>query len=316
MIVYAACSGMMFPHYPELKKRFTDTGRMSELRSYWELWQFSGHTLPVWGQPYFLDSGAFSAWSQKSYVTPANYAKWVKKYNHQLTGGYANIDGIPKTQDKAGFEASAQETWDNQMLLEELGIEPIPVFHKGEDYKWLAAYLDRGYEYICLGGLVSDGAAIENKTFFDHVWKNYLTNRDGSPKVKVHGFGMTDIALMRAYPWFSCDSSTWLIQSKTGSIMIPKFKKDGSGYDYNQKGDLIPISDKSSRQNELGKHYDSLSPLHQDRVKAYLKELDVDLELVRTHPSGRFIVNLEFWCNVQEHCQWSTRYRPREVELL
>src|SRR5574337_698161 len=57
--------------------------------------------------------------------------------------------------------------------------------------------------------------------WLDRMWERHLTDGSGRPKLKVHGFGLTSLPLMKRYPWFSVDSSTWVQWSANGMILIP-----------------------------------------------------------------------------------------------
>ena len=58
------------------------------------------------------------------------YCDFIHKYKDQLSG-YVNLDII----------YNAEQSYDNQMYMESKGLRPIPVFHYGEDFKWLKNYL-------------------------------------------------------------------------------------------------------------------------------------------------------------------------------
>ena len=72
------------------------------------------------------------------------YIKYVHEHSNQLYD-YVNLDVI----------FNPERTWDHQKYMESYGCKPIPVFHFGEDLKWLKRYMDE-YEYIGIGGLGQD----------------------------------------------------------------------------------------------------------------------------------------------------------------
>ena len=308
MKVFCACSGMMLAEYDFLRDRILKPERnFSELRSYVELEWFTGHTLPRFGKTFFLDSGAFSAHSVGREVDIDKYADFLHRYGSQMDY-YANLDAIPKTS----AEQAAKDTLAHQTILESYGLKPIPVFHKGEPWSFLEQYIER-YPYLCLGGLVSD-SDISNEQFFDYVWSRYLTKPDGSPKVKVHAFGMTSLELMLKYPWYSVDSSTWLIHAKLGQVVIPA-KKNGK-YDYTRKPYILAVSEKASARQWLGWHIDTLNDDLKGPVLEYLTERGMEVEDLRGYPSWRFLCNLEYWVDVQAYAPFVDKYLPREVDLL
>lgn len=309
MIIFCACSGLMVGAYPHLQERVLKPERkFNELRSYAEMPWFTGTRYPKWGQLYFLDSGAFSAFSRGFPVELQRYGEFIQRYKASFDY-YANLDAIPQNND---FAAAAQETLENQLRLEEMGLSPIPVYHKGEPEEYLVRYLEK-YDYICLGGLVSD-STLSNEDFFEYVWGKYLANPDGTPKRKIHAFGMTSLKSMVAYPWYSVDSSTWLIHSKHGQIAVP-VKRSGK-YDYTVKPYLIAVSDRSSAKQWMGWHIDTLPEEHRDEILGYLKEKDIDVEKLRGYPDWRFAANLEYWIDLQNYGTFCTKYVKKQHELL
>lgn len=146
------------------------------------------------GFSYFLDSGAFSALSQNEPISVVEYGKFLLKYKDSVDC-YANLDVI----------GDATATYANQKYLEGLGLKPIPCFHYGEPFSWLKKYVDEGYEYIALGGV----AKMRDRKQRDKWIGTCFTI---IPKgVKIHGFGITSIPLLKKYPFYSVDSTSWLM---------------------------------------------------------------------------------------------------------
>ena len=206
----------------------------------------------------FLDSGAFSAKTQGIDINIEEYIAFIKEHEHLLTV-YANLDVI----------GSAEGTWRNQMLMEKAGLKPLPTFHYGEDLKWLRRYINRGYDYIALGGMVKTPNLI---AWLDDIWHKYLTDEQGMPRIKVHGFGMTSLSLMLRYPWYSVDSTSWVVAGRLGSIYIPTRSLKDKTWVYDEKSWKIAVSSQSPNLKEAGQHYKTLSPLRQKIVDEYLQE--------------------------------------------
>ena len=72
----------------------------------------------------------------------ADYMAWLRRWAHLFTT-YVNLDVIG---DAAG-------TLVNQQRMEDAGLAPVPVFHAGEPWEYLATYCER-YPYVALGGMV------------------------------------------------------------------------------------------------------------------------------------------------------------------
>lgn len=206
----------------------------------------------------FLDSGAFSAWSQGKKIDIQEYIKFIKEHEGLLEV-YANLDVI----------GSAEKTWENQMIMEKAGLYPLPVFHYGEDEKWLKRILAKGYEYISLGGMVpiSTGDLIH---WLDYLFKTYLCDAEGMPIVKVHGFGLTSLRLMLRYPWMSVDSTSWVVTGRMGSIYIPKFR-DGK-WIYSEDSWKINVSNRSPNKAEAGKHITTMTTMEKKILLNYITE--------------------------------------------
>lgn len=311
MLIYLAGLGTIAKTYKDWLGMFQDP--LPELQSYWEIRNFDGHSLKKFGEPYLLDSGAFSAQRENVTIDVKDYAKYLQKYGEQCTGGYINLDKIPT---KCSVDEAAFVTLQNQDYLESLGLTPIPVYHKGEDEKFLDIILDRGYEYMACGGLVDTGDEAGMDDFFDHIWKNKLTNPDGSPKLRVHAFGMTNISLMQKYPWYSCDSSTWLIQSRLGWQTIPK--RGANGWLWNEKPQQVAVSNESAARKLPGKHYDTMTKAQQETIDLWINEFhpEVNIDTLRDHPAPRLALNIYYWVQLQKNATWCTHYKTNEFSLL
>jgi hypothetical protein len=88
------------------------------------------------------------------------------------------------------------------------------------------------------------------------------TDEEGKPYTKVHGFGMTTFSLMRAFPWYSVDSSSWLQIAAFGNALI----EVSSG-----KILLVSFSPQSPSARDLqGSHYNTMPELQKAEVDAAL----------------------------------------------
>lgn len=169
----------------------------------------------------FLDSGAFTAFTQNKVISVHDYILYLKTYGHKFHI-YAGLDVI----------GDPEETDKNQKTMEEAGLHPIPTFHYNSDLKWLREYVEK-YDYIALGGLVplaKDKPVLKN-------WLNkcfklllpYILNK----KLKVHGFGVGNPDVLVRYPFYSSDSTGWLGGEKFGDVTRwnpERFKFDDLGF--------------------------------------------------------------------------------------
>jgi len=228
----------------------------------------------------FLDSGAFSMFTQGIDVNLQDYADYITE-NHDVIHTASNLDVIG-----AGNE---QASYDNLKTLEKMGVQVQPVHHARDADIWLERYLAEGYDYIYLGGMVPESTGYLQK-WLDHIWGKYLTNPDGTAKVKVHGFGMTVDSLMWRYPWFSVDSTSWIMGSRMGTIYVDLPHRDVK----------IKISDQSPDCKALGRHFDNFSPIEQDAIRAYIESRGFDAELLRTKYGMRDLWNAQYYTRIQD----------------
>lgn len=141
----------------------------------------------------FIDSGAFSAFTLMEEIKLDDYIAWCKKTDADY---YAVYDAI----------GSAEKTLVNQKYMEEQGVTPVPCFHYGEDFSYLKYYTEH-YDFVAIGGMVP---IARNKL---DKWLDRLFNK--YPNHKFHGFRLTTNWLVQKYPWYSVDSSSWIMGGRT-----------------------------------------------------------------------------------------------------
>lgn len=213
-------------------------------------------------QTIFLDSGAFSMFTQGVKVDLASYANYIKNHS-DIIHVASNLDAIG-----AGNE---QLSYDRQKQLEDMGVDIKPVHHVRDHDEWLVRYLEEGYDYIFLGGMVPENTPTLMK-WLDDMWSKYLTNPDGTPKVKVHGFGLTTLSLMTRYPWYSVDSTSWVMTSRFGSIFLDVPQPDGTIRDYK-----VDFSSRSNKKREIDSwHFETLPLLLQNQILERLEQLEAE----------------------------------------
>lgn len=165
---------------------------------------------------FLLDSGAFTVHQQGATVDIEKYAAFVAAQSPSFRGGAFNLDVI-------GSDAGSYENW---CTLRRMGVETIPVHHVGDDVSYLKKYLDQ-CEYIGIGAIAKLDT-VSRLIGLDHVWKEYLTLPDGTPRLRVHGLGLTDNSIVLRYPWYSVDSTRAVILASYGNILVPEFTPDGT----------------------------------------------------------------------------------------
>jgi len=230
---------------------------------------------------FFLDSGAFSAWSKGIEINIRDYIKFIKE-NINYIDTYAVLDDIQ----------NPDKTLENQKIMEEAGLKPLPCYHYGEDIKYLEYYL-KNYEYIAFGGMVP----ISTKDliqWLDNLFSKYICNSDGYPKIKIHGFGLTTYELLLRYPWYSVDSASWLNYGIYGWICMPPYIN--GRFEFIEKMITIAISNKSSKLNKFNYHYFNMIDEKKEIIDLYIKEMGFKIGKSEFENSNEIVLE-EGLCN-------------------
>lgn len=148
----------------------------------------------------FADSGAFSAHTQGASVSVTEYAEWLLRWKHHFAV-YVTLDVI----------RDPEATAENQHILEDMGLAPIPVFHTGSPFEVLDGLAER-YPYVALGGMVGVPGPVAMK------WAAECFRRTKHTGVQFHGFGQTRRDVMGNLPWYSVDSSSWGKGHRFGTV--------------------------------------------------------------------------------------------------
>ena len=224
----------------------------------------------------FLDSGAFSAWTQKTEINLQEYIDFIKKYENYIEI-YAGLDVI----------GNAEKTYENQLEMERQGLNPIVAFHKGEDFKWLKLYLEN-YDYIAIGGIADKDSRVNKQRFLDKTWNIICKTHDWSNLCKVHGFGIGSYSLVQRYPWYSIDSTSAFKHAIYGEVAVPQYIN--GKFLYNKRPKMLDVSLKCESRKNIGQHIINISEMERRVVLKYLKQTDLklgksdnDLEMISTN---------------------------------
>lgn len=237
---------------------------------YDELIRRNGHKL-------FMDSGAFSMFTLGIKVDLDKYGRYLISGQDYIEVA-SNVDAIG-----AGLE---KESYDNQKYLESLRlpVRVCPVHHARDRDEWLVKYLDEGYDYIFLGGMVPETTPYLID-WLDHIWDKYLALPDGTARIKVHGFGLTTFELMERYPWYSVDSTSWVMISMFGSCIM----------DIGGRRRAISFSEKSPNVKTEDKSFWSLDAHTQEYVRKLLAAEGFTPEELATNYGKRDALNLRYF---------------------
>lgn len=170
-----------------------------------------------------IDSGAFSAWNTGQAVDLVAYGNTIQRFRrdhgHRFSElAFVNLDVIPGKQGDLitplMAEDAAQVGWQNYEYLRQItGETIIPVYHQGEEVRWLKKMVDAGSTYVGIS------PSNDEMTTARDQWLEYVF-RFAPKNVRVHGFAVTSPTLMLHYPWFSVDSISYKLAAGYGKMFI------------------------------------------------------------------------------------------------
>jgi hypothetical protein len=157
-----------------------------------------------------IDSGAFSAWKKNEVIVIDKYIAFLQE-NRKEFWNYVELD--VKGTATISVKESIKQTRENQRIMEEAGLTPLPVFHANtivsteadEALKYFEELLER-YEYIFIGGMAGENINITKLMEICDI----LYNLNSKYKRKFHALGQTSSDILLRYPWYSVDSTSWL----------------------------------------------------------------------------------------------------------
>lgn len=185
----------------------------------------------------FIDSGAYTAHTKGKEVDVDEYINFLNTYD-DVFETYAQVDkipgvwGQPKTPEQ--LAEAPRLSWENYLYMVTKVKSPKklqPIFHQGEDFKYLKQMLEFKYPEDVLDksvvGQPIDYIGIScNKELNSSDWVEWFKTvfkmiRDSSnPNVKTHAFGMTSLKILEQFPFYSADSTSWVRSASFGNLMV------------------------------------------------------------------------------------------------
>lgn len=174
------------------------------------------------GENVFVDSGAFSAHTQGTEIDLDAYIKFLND-NDNFIDVFAQVDKIPgkfrEPKTKEQLLEAPEQSWANYLFMVQLVDAPeklLPIYHQGENFKHLDRMLEHKVPYIGISP-ANDASQIQKEVWMEEVWRRIL--KSCHPEVKTHAFGMTKLAHLEMFPFYSADSTSWRLNSAFGGIM-------------------------------------------------------------------------------------------------
>lgn len=252
----------------------------------------------------FVDSGAFSAHTKGRELDVDEYIEYLNA-RQGCFEVIAQVDKIPgefgKKKTREQLLEAPELSWENYLYMRDRVIDYnnlTPIFHQGEDFKHLHRMLETTFdgEHIPYIGIspANDVSTKEKAKWFETVFR--IIRDSSNPNVKTHAFGMTSLDLLEQYPFYSADSTSWLMTSANGSIMT--------------SWGLMLMSDV---QVNNPKHFNHLSPEMQAKVAEEVAKWGYDIEEAKTNYKIRGLINASYLKNWADNYQFkgTSRYQRR-----
>lgn len=219
--------------------------------------------------PIMLDSGAWSFFADKSKILqdwPEDKPYWEAPQYVAYRDAYGEFlkahGGMFDTCVNLDVIGNAEASLNNQQKLEQTGASILPVYHVGEPVAVLRRYVER-YEYIGISGLATLRDNSVYNRFATAVFSVVCPAPTYMPRVKVHGFGIGVPSMILRYPFYSVDSTAYIMIAVNGMVFVPR--RSPSGWRY----DLDPLKLPVARKVAVG-HYSTLSSQAREHVDEYL----------------------------------------------
>lgn len=243
----------------------------------------------------FLDSGAYSAWSRGAVIDIDEYARYVLD-RPGVFQVVANLDVIPGAwgvvPTQAQIDESASRGWENYYYLEKklapAGVTPMHIFHQGEDFKWLRKLMDEAEYFGVSPG--NDRTTKQKIEWLDQVFQ-VLTDAQGRPLRKTHGFGVTALEILFRFPWASCDSTSWVLTGRFGAVFVP----------LGDKVHKVTFSDRSPRVADAGQHFTTFTTPEQRAILGYIEQKGFTPDQLAIDYIARDSLNIEFFVDLEKN---------------
>lgn len=185
--------------------------------------------LPSYGK-LLVDSGAHSAHTKGIKLDLEEYINFANE-NMDKFSLYVQVDKIPgiyhKPKTQKDWLEAPQLSWENYKYMRSKSKDPdklVPVFHQGEDLKWLKNMCDYVFEdgkHIPYIGLSPRGD-VSLVAKYDFCASCYsVIQASKNPNVCTHLFGATSLSMLERLPATSADSTTWVLVSAFGQVWVP-----------------------------------------------------------------------------------------------
>lgn len=230
------------------------------------------------GNEVFLDSGAFSAFTQGVDIDINQYTEHCIKHDKD----YAYMAAL----DVIG---NAESSYANYTKQKEQGARIFPTFHFGEPFDFLDTLIEES-DMVGLGGVAQLGTGPKLYEWLDACFE-HLCTPDGYPKVKIHGFALTSIDVIKRYPFYCVDSTAWVFAGAMGKLVFLQ----------NEELYVVSVTDENpTAENIRSKHWNHLSDTEKDMLHKLAGQRHVTIDECKVHAMPRGIFNIHTYQQFEE----------------
>ena len=262
-----------------------------------------------------IDSGAHSAHTKGITLDLEEYMGFVNDNIDKLSL-YVQVDKIPgmylKPKTAKDFIEAPQLSWENYCFMRERSKDYnklIPVFHQGEDLKWLRNMCDYEFpdgKHIPYIGLSPRGD-VSLQAKYDFCAQCFsVIQSSKNPNVKTHAFGATSLSMLERLPFTSADSTTWVLVSAFGQVWIP------TGITGESVDDTVGVKMGISKENidhpTSTQTYWAQTPEVRKKLDDYFESIGTNAEKLSESHSERSLASAKFCQN------WAKNYQYKGVK--
>lgn len=172
-----------------------------------------------------VDSGSFTAYTKGVHIDIDDYLKFIDEIGDYVTV-FVAVDDVP---DPMNMDYNkAKTTWDNYLYMverirPELRDKLIPVFHYGEDFKWLRNMLEYRHPDGSPIKYIGLAISLEGTKNVRINWGREcmrVIHESSNPNVMTHAFGVGVKSVLDNITVTSTDATSWVKRAAYGMIAV------------------------------------------------------------------------------------------------
>lgn len=256
-----------------------------------------------------VDSGAHSAHTKGIQLDLEEYIGFSNEHMDKITL-YVQVDKIPGVylmpKTPKDFTEAPELSWENYLYMREKSKDPdklIPVFHMGEDMKWLRNMCDYRFSdgsHIPYIGLSPRGdVSLQAKYDFSAECFGVIQSST-NPKIKTHAFGATSLEMLEKLPYTSADSTTWVLVSAYGQVWMPNCITG----DVNGVGIKLGVSKENISHPTATQTYWEQTPEIKKKLDDYFESIGTNIEKLSVSHSERALASAKYVQNWAENYEY------------